>query len=54
MLSNIKKFFEKKDYKKLYEEKCKEAENWEFKYNRIYRQVKSLLEGADIIDKKYP
>jgi hypothetical protein len=40
----FKKLFEKKpDYKKMYEEQKLQSQNWEFKYNKLHRQLKEIL-----------
>jgi len=38
-------FSRKPDYKKLYEEQIKVAQSWEFKYNKMRRQLKELLDN---------
>lgn len=51
MLKNYKEkvknlFSKKPDYKMLYEQERKESERWEFKYNKLYRQLGSILEES--------
>lgn len=42
----IKSFFrikDKIDYRSLYEDKIRESEKWEFKYNKLSRQLGAIL-----------
>ena len=42
------KFWKKgKNYKELYERQIKLTEKWEFKYNKLYNQLKVIFEEAD-------
>ena len=48
MLSNYKElvkniFAKKPDYQALYREEQKEAEKWEYKHNKLYRQLNAIL-----------
>jgi hypothetical protein len=48
MIEAIKKWFNnlfapKTDWKAKYEEKKMLAEHWEFKYNRLYRELEKLV-----------
>ena len=46
MLEKIKSLFpKKKDYKALYEAQIKTAEDWEWKYNKLRRQIEAVLKN---------
>lgn len=52
MINNYKErlknlFTKKPNYKELYEEERKTAEGFEFKYNKLRRQLKAILTEAD-------
>jgi hypothetical protein len=52
MINNYKErlkslFTKKPNYKELYEEERKTAERFEFKYNKLRRQLKAILTEAD-------
>jgi len=43
----VKSFFAKKpDYKAMYENERKVAEKWEFKYNKLYRQLNAIIKES--------
>jgi len=42
----IKTTFKRTDYKVLYEEERKVAESWEFKYNKLYRQLSAIIKES--------
>ena len=49
MIESIKKWFRKlfgkgTDYQVLYEEQKILAQNWEFKYNKLYRQLRDVVD----------
>lgn len=48
MIANkVKRFmdrFKKTDWKNLYEQEQKNSEKWEFKYNKLFRELKTILE----------
>lgn len=47
MLGKLKELFKPKmDYKKLYEEERKNSQNWEFKLNKLQRQLGAILKEA--------
>ncbi len=44
----IETFLAKKpDYKKMYEDERKRGMNWEFKYNKLYRQLGAILSESE-------
>lgn len=48
MLNKIKNLFKKKlDYKELYEEERKKAMAYEFKFNRLNRQLQAILKESN-------
>jgi len=48
MLNKLKELFAKKvDYKEMYEEKRKECDNWEFKFNKLHRQLQAILKESN-------
>ena len=47
MFSFLKRF-KRKDYKKLYEEQKKVAEQWEFKYNKLSRKIAEVLKECNL------
>jgi hypothetical protein len=52
MIANYKErvknlFTKKPNYKELYEEERKMAEGFEFKYNKLRRQLKSIIKECD-------
>ena len=42
---NLKNKFKRTDWKAKYEEQVKRAESWEFKYNRLAREIKEIANG---------
>ena len=47
MLNKLKELFKKKpDYKEMYEDKRQESMRWEFKFNKLHRQLQAILEEA--------
>jgi len=47
-IERIKQFFTKKlDYATMYESKCKECDGWEFKFNKLQRQLTAILKESD-------
>jgi hypothetical protein len=44
----IKGTFKKKaDYKEMYDAERRIAESWEFRYNKLYRQLNAILKEGD-------
>jgi len=41
----LKSKFKRTDWKAKYEEQVKKAETWEFKYNRLAREIKEIANG---------
>jgi len=42
----VKSIFTKKpDYQALYLNEQKESEKWEYKYNKLYRQLGAIIKG---------
>jgi len=37
----------KPDYEKMYNEERKNAEHWEFKYNKLYRQLGAIIKESN-------
>jgi hypothetical protein len=48
IVNKVKNFFCKRSTKweDKYEEKRKECDNWEFKFNKLHRQLQAILEEA--------
>ncbi len=47
MIGKLKELFNQKtDYKKLYEEERKNSQKWEFKFNKLQRQLNAILEES--------
>jgi len=40
------KFQKKPDYEELYNAERRIAESWEFKYNKLYRQLNAIIEES--------
>jgi len=49
MIKQVKNFFYKRSTKweNKYEEKRKECDKWEFKFNKLSRQLRAILEESD-------
>lgn len=48
MLNKIKNLFKKKlDYKELYEVERKLADKYEFKFNKLHRQLQAILKQSN-------
>ena len=44
----VKSIFTKKpDYQALYQKEQKEAEKWEYKHNKLYRQLNAILKESE-------
>jgi hypothetical protein len=44
----IKLWFQKKpDYKEMYDAERRIAESWEYRYNKLYRQLNAILKEDD-------
>jgi hypothetical protein len=44
----VKSIFTKKpDYQALYRKEQKEAEKWEYKHNKLYRQLNAILKESE-------
>ncbi len=44
----VKSIFQPKvNYEELYVEERKEAEKWEYKYNKLYRQLGAILDESN-------
>jgi|SaaInlV_100m_DNA_6_1039743.scaffolds.fasta_scaffold06583_5 hypothetical protein len=49
MIGKLKELFKPKtDYKKLYEEERKNSQKWEFKFNKLKRQLNAILIEAKL------
>jgi hypothetical protein len=49
MIGKLKELFKPKtDYKKLYEEERKNSQKWEFKFNKLQRQLAAILKEAQL------
>jgi hypothetical protein len=49
MLNKIKELFKPSTkWQDMYEEKRKESRTWEFKYNKLSRQLRAILEDSDV------
>jgi len=47
-IERIKNALKKKpDYETLYNEERKHSQGWEYKYNKLYRQLGSILKESD-------
>lgn len=45
MLEKIKNVFKKKpNYQQMYEQQKKFADHWEFKYNKVIRQLRQIMD----------
>jgi len=48
MLNKIKELFKPSTkWQDMYEEKRKESRTWDFKYNKLSRQLRAILEESD-------
>jgi hypothetical protein len=48
MLNKIKELFKPNArWQDMYEEKRKESRTWEFKYNKLSRQLRAILDEAE-------